>query len=49
MSTVDLKVVLLGSENIGKTSLLDRYVYDRFRGNLPYQNVRNTTLMINVT
>lgn len=38
MSRVDLKVVLLGSENVGKTSLLERYVYDRFRGNLPYQN-----------
>ena len=39
MSRVDLKVVLLGSEYVGKTSLLERYVYDRFRGNVPYQNV----------
>lgn len=38
MSRVDLKVVLLGSEYVGKTSLLERYVYDRFRGNVPYQN-----------
>jgi len=38
MSRVDLKVVLLGSEYVGKTSLLERYVYDRFRGSLPYQN-----------
>ena len=41
MSRVDLKVVLLGSEYVGKTSLLERYVYDRFRNNLPYQNVSN--------
>nr|QZX57783.1 ras-related protein Rab24 [Locusta migratoria] len=38
MSKVDVKVVLLGSEYVGKTSLLERYVHDRFRGNLPYQN-----------
>jgi hypothetical protein len=43
MSRVDLKVVLLGSEYVGKTSLLERFVYDRFRGNLPYQNVSNPT------
>jgi GTPase SAR1 family protein len=49
MSRVDLKVVLLGSEYVGKTSLLERYVYDRFRGNLPYQNVSNSNLMINIT
>ncbi|XP_049812808.1 ras-related protein Rab-24-like [Schistocerca nitens] len=38
MSKVDVKVVLLGSEYVGKTSLLERYVHDRFRSNLPYQN-----------
>ncbi|KAK7864803.1 hypothetical protein R5R35_012290 [Gryllus longicercus] len=38
MTRVDLKVVLLGSEYVGKTSLMDRYVNDRFRGNTPYQN-----------
>ncbi|XP_067012398.1 ras-related protein Rab-24 [Anabrus simplex] len=38
MSRVDLKIVLLGSEYVGKTSLLERYVYDRFRGCVPYQN-----------
>lgn len=38
MSRVDLKVVLLGSEYVGKTSILERLVYDRFRGNIPYQN-----------
>ncbi|CAD5118643.1 DgyrCDS7330 [Dimorphilus gyrociliatus] len=27
---VDLKIVLLGKENSGKTSLVERYVYDRF-------------------
>jgi Ras-related protein Rab-24 len=45
MSRVDLKVVLLGSEYVGKTSILERFVYDRFRGNLPYQNVSNITLI----
>jgi len=45
MSRVDLKVVLLGSENVGKTSLLERYVYGRFRGHFPYQNVSNSNLM----
>lgn len=37
MSRVDMKVVLLGKEYGGKTSLVERYVYDRFSG-LPYQN-----------
>jgi GTPase SAR1 family protein len=45
MSRVDLKVVLLGSEYVGKTSLLERYAYDRFRDNFPYQNVSNSNLM----
>jgi GTPase SAR1 family protein len=43
---MDLKVVLLGSAFVGKTSLLERYVYDRFSGNVPYQNVSTVTLMI---
>ncbi|XP_076372677.1 ras-related protein Rab-24-like isoform X3 [Tachypleus tridentatus] len=38
MSRVDLKVVLLGKEYGGKTSLVERYLYDRFKGNAPYQN-----------
>ncbi|KAK2138166.1 hypothetical protein NP493_79g02025 [Ridgeia piscesae] len=34
---VDMKVVMLGREAGGKTSLVQRYLYDRFSGNLPYQ------------
>ncbi|CAM1296854.1 RAB24 (predicted) [Pycnogonum litorale] len=36
--TVDLKVVLLGKEYGGKTSLVERYLHDRFHPNVPYQN-----------
>lgn len=36
MSKVDLKVVLLGKEFGGKTSLVERYLHDRF--GIPYQN-----------
>lgn len=38
MSHVDLKVVLLGKEYGGKTSLVERYLYDRFDAATPYQN-----------
>ncbi|CAN8023610.1 unnamed protein product [Ixodes persulcatus] len=38
MSHVDLKVVLLGKEYGGKTSLVERYLYDRFDSATPYQN-----------
>ena len=38
---VDLKVVLLGKEYSGKTSLVERYLYNRFLGSVPYQNVIN--------
>ncbi|XP_067133623.1 ras-related protein Rab-24-like [Centruroides vittatus] len=38
MSRVDMKVVLLGKEYGGKTSLVERYVYDRFSGCSVYQN-----------
>ncbi|KAJ8025520.1 Ras-related protein Rab-24 [Holothuria leucospilota] len=37
-SRVDLKVVLLGKEAGGKTSLVERYLHDRFHPNVPYQN-----------
>lgn len=37
-SRVDLKVVLLGKEYGGKTSLVERYLHDRFHGDVPYQN-----------
>ena len=35
---VDVKVVMLGKEYVGKTSLVERYVHDRFLVG-PYQNV----------
>lgn len=38
MSRVDLKVVLLGKEYTGKTSLVERFIYDRFQGDRPYQS-----------
>ncbi|CAH1782749.1 unnamed protein product [Owenia fusiformis] len=37
-SRVDMKVVLLGKEYGGKTSLVERYLHDRFAGDTPYQN-----------
>jgi len=42
---VDMKVVMLGREAGGKTSLVQRYLYDRFSGNLPYQAVIIITLL----
>ena len=45
MSRVDMKVVLLGREYSGKTSVVERYLYDRFQGQVPYQAVR-TFLML---
>lgn len=38
MNRVDLKIVLLGKEYGGKTSLVERYLNDRFL-DMPYQNV----------
>lgn len=38
MSRVDLKIVLLGKEYGGKTSLVERYLHDRFLGHVPYQS-----------
>lgn len=37
-SKVDAKVVLLGKEYSGKTSLVERYLHHRFNDNVPYQN-----------
>lgn len=35
-----MKIVLLGKEYGGKTSLVERYIYDRFSGSgVPYQAV----------
>ena len=36
---VDMKVVILGMGACGKTSLVDKYLYDRFSENVPYQTV----------
>ena len=38
MSHVDLKVVLLGKEFSGKTSLVERWLNGRFAGENKYQN-----------
>ncbi|KFM68042.1 hypothetical protein X975_14820, partial [Stegodyphus mimosarum] len=38
MSKVDVKIVLLGKEYSGKTSLVERFVYDQFIGDDSYQN-----------
>ena len=36
---VDMKVVLLGKEYGGKTSLVERYLHNIFTGDVPYQSV----------
>ena len=37
---VDMKVVMLGCEVVGKTSLVQRFIHDRFMGNITYQAVK---------
>ena len=39
---VDLKVVLLGKEYGGKTSLVERYIHNKFNSNAPYQSVSSS-------
>ena len=43
MNRVDLKVVLLGNSAVGKTSLVERFVNERFNEGLSYQNVSTIT------
>lgn len=43
---VDLKVVLLGKEYGGKTSLVERYIHGKFNSNAPYQSVSSTLLCV---
>jgi len=38
MSKIDLKIVLLGKEFSGKTSLVERFLNDRYAGDNRYQN-----------
>eukprot|EP00095_Tigriopus_kingsejongensis_P003738 maker-scaffold1209_size55568-snap-gene-0.9 protein:Tk03738 transcript:maker-scaffold1209_size55568-snap-gene-0.9-mRNA-1 annotation:"ras-related protein rab-24" len=38
MSPMEMKVVLLGTEYCGKSCLVERFLYDRFRGQNLYQN-----------
>jgi GTPase SAR1 family protein len=38
MANIELKVVLLGKECCGKTSLAERFLTDRFAGENRYQN-----------
>ena len=45
---VDMKVVMLGREAGGKTSLVQRYLYDRFSGNLPYQAVITIITLLHI-
>ena len=42
---VDLKVVLLGKEYGGKTSLVERYIHNKFNSNAPYQSVSWSVLL----
>ncbi len=43
---VDMKVVLLGKEYGGKTSLVERYLHNIFTGDVPYQSVNTQPILI---
>lgn len=46
---VDLKVVLLGKEYGGKTSLVERYIHGKFNSNAPYQSVSSELAVASTT
>jgi len=37
MSNVDVKIIVLGAEYCGKTSLIDRFLKEKFDGENEYQ------------
>ena len=38
-NTVDIKVVLIGAQYAGKTSIIHRFIHNRFLSDVPYEAV----------